>query len=30
MKEKYRRLGDYIQLLDFRNKDNAIGADRLM
>ena len=30
MKNNYKRLGDYIQLVDVRNRDNAIGADRLL
>jgi len=30
MKSDYKRLGDYIQLVDVRNKDNAIGEDRLL
>ena len=29
MKSKWKRLGDYIHLIDSRNRDNAIGADRL-
>jgi len=30
MKNNYKRLGDYIQMVDVRNRDNAIGADRLL
>ena len=30
MRSDYKRLGDYIQLVDVRNRDNAIGADRLL
>jgi len=30
MKSNYKRLGDYIQLVDVRNQDNAIGSDRLL
>jgi len=30
MKSNYKRLGDYIQLVDVRNRDNAIGEDRLL
>lgn len=30
MKSNFKRLGDYIQLVDLRNRDNAIGADRLL
>ena len=30
MKSDYKRLGDYIQLVDVRNRDNAIGSDRLL
>ncbi len=30
MRSDYKRLGDYIQLVDVRNRDNSIGADRLL
>lgn len=30
MKFDYKRLGDYIQLVDVRNRDNAISEDRLL
>lgn len=30
MKSNFNRLGDYIQLVDLRNRDNAIGADKLL
>jgi len=30
MKNNYKQLGDYIQLVDVRNKDNAISEDRLL
>ena len=30
MKSNYKRLGDYIQLVDVRNRDNTIGENRLL
>ena len=30
MKSKFKRLGDYIRLIDVRNRDGAIGPDRLL
>lgn len=30
MKSDFKRLGDYIQLVDLRNRNNAIGVDRLL
>jgi type I restriction enzyme S subunit len=30
MKSKFTRLGDYIRLVDVRNRDGAIGSDRLL
>ena len=30
MKSKYKRLGDYIHLVDVRNRDGSIGSDRLL
>jgi hypothetical protein len=30
MRSSYKRLGDYIQLLDERNRGNAIGEDRFL
>ncbi|MGE4286364.1 MAG: restriction endonuclease subunit S [Phycisphaerae bacterium] len=30
MKSNYKRLGDYIQLVDVRNRDNAISENRLL
>ena len=30
MKSSFKRLGNYIQLVDLRNRDNAIGEDRLL
>ncbi len=30
MESKYKRLGDYIHLVDVRNRDGSIGSDRLL
>ena len=30
MNNNFKRLGDYIRLVDVRNRDNAIGKDRLL
>ncbi len=30
MKSKFKRLGDYIRLVDVRKRDGSIGSDRLL